>query len=425
MMKRVSLIGATISGNRGAEAMLCTVIGEIREHLPDTKFNIFSYYPIKDRALCNDRSIDILPAAPSSLLFIIFPFSSILGLLKLFGIDRFKHLMPESVKALDDSDVLIDISGVSFMDGRVKFMPYNILTILPSILVRTPVVKFSQAIGPFSNPLVQFPARTFLSRCERIFARGHDTELNLKKLRLKSDKIDKASDLAFLYRECYSLSEENPEYIDELIGSINHKKIKGIKMIGICPSSVIAKKAKKEGWNYIYMLSEIVKRISRMGYGILLFPNATREHSRKLRNNDLPVIEKTGRYLAAFNEYPENLLIVKKDINTAGIKRLMNSCELNIVSRFHAMIGALELGIPVIVLGWGHKYKEVMMQFELQDYVFDYRDRDITALIEFIGSALENRDIIHNKIRDGLEKVRLSSEIQIKYIVNFLLKYEK
>ena len=42
---RFSLIAATVSGNRGAEAMLETSIGRIRERFPDARFSVFSYYP--------------------------------------------------------------------------------------------------------------------------------------------------------------------------------------------------------------------------------------------------------------------------------------------------------------------------------------------------------------------------------------------
>jgi colanic acid/amylovoran biosynthesis protein len=43
---------------------------------------------------------------------------------------------------------LIDLAGVSFIDGREKFLPFNILTILPAMLLGVPVVKFAQAMGP-------------------------------------------------------------------------------------------------------------------------------------------------------------------------------------------------------------------------------------------------------------------------------------
>ena len=82
-MKTISIIGGTISGNRGAEAMLSTVIGRTRENYPSAVFNVFSYYPADDRKVCIDKHISIYSATPVYLVFVLFPFACLLGLLKL------------------------------------------------------------------------------------------------------------------------------------------------------------------------------------------------------------------------------------------------------------------------------------------------------------------------------------------------------
>ena len=48
-MKEVAITGATFTGNRGAEAMLTTVIGRVHDKDPDVICNVFSYYPEDDR----------------------------------------------------------------------------------------------------------------------------------------------------------------------------------------------------------------------------------------------------------------------------------------------------------------------------------------------------------------------------------------
>jgi colanic acid/amylovoran biosynthesis protein len=419
-MKKISIIGATISGNRGAESMLSTVIGRVRENYPDVIFNIYSYYPDDDQQLCKSENIRIFSATPGYLLLILFPLSSILGLFKLFRLGFIKCIFPKSVTELGESNTLIDISGVSFMDGRVKFIPYNILTILPAMLLRTPVVKFAQALGPFKNPLVYSSAKIFLSGCTKIFARGSTTKKNLEQLKLHSDIIDNATDLAFLHRHSYSLYLENQEYVDSMISRLQKQKQAGKSIIGLCPSSVIASKANKEKWNYIQLLCDTVKSLNNQGYTLLLFPNATREKSRKLRNNDLPVIEKTARYLAAMNEYPDDLFLITKDINTHGIKQLMNCCDLNIVSRFHAMIASLSLCRPLVVMGWGHKYQEVMSQFELNEYVFDYKNNDFGMLVDKVVSALNSRELIEGRIRNKLPMIQEQSSRQFEYLFRML-----
>jgi colanic acid/amylovoran biosynthesis protein len=426
-MKSISIIGATISGNRGAEAMLSTVIGHIREDYPDTVFNVFSYYPADDRSVCIDNKISIYSATPVSLVLAIVPFACLLELLKVIRLDFLKRIFPKAVRVLNDSDVLIDISGVSFMDDRVTFIPFNVLTIFPAMTLRTPVVKFSQALGPFKNPLVYISAKMFLSRCTRIFARGESTKQNVQALNLPENILNSAADVAFLHKNTYSLSKENCHELSSLVQRLRELKEKGKTVIGLCPSSVIASKSQKEKWNYVELLYNIIRILSEKGFAVLLFPNATREKSRKLRNNDLPVIEKTARYLAAFDEYPTNLLVVTRDINTEGIKTLLAYCEVNVVSRFHAMIYSLVLEKPVVVMGWGHKYQEVMDQFELGNLVFDYKNKSTELLADKVLATLERKEEIKGNITKNLPKVLKNSERQFSFLSNLLSKnqYEK
>lgn len=41
--KTIGISGATVWGNRGAEAMLVTTVGQVRERYPDARFYLFSY----------------------------------------------------------------------------------------------------------------------------------------------------------------------------------------------------------------------------------------------------------------------------------------------------------------------------------------------------------------------------------------------
>lgn len=419
-MKIISIIGATISGNRGAEAMLTTVIGRFREMYPDAVFNIFSYYPDEDRKLCGDPQINVFSATPLYLLLILFPLSTLYRLLKTLRISFFNLLFPRSLNALATSNVLIDIAGVSFMDGRAKFLPYNILTILPAMLVRTPVVKFAQALGTFTTRTVYWAGKLFLPGCTKIFARGASTEENLRVLGFRDGLIDSAADLAFLHHNSYSLTDENPEFVKTVLDRLAEYRAQGKTIVGLCPSSVIAANANREGWNYVQLLADVVHLLHQHGCVVILYPNATREKSQKLRNNDLPVIDKTARYLAARNQFPDDLFLVTKDVNTVGIKEFMAMCDVNIVSRFHAMVGSLSLCRPLVVMGWGHKYQEVMNQFDLAEYVFDYKNKTPEQLVNSVLHALEKKQAVVRKIHDRLPEVQAKSAHQFTVLHELL-----
>ena len=62
-----SIIAATCYGNRGAEAMLETVIGRLREREPALRFEVFSYDPADDRRLVDDPQVRIHSSTPFAL----------------------------------------------------------------------------------------------------------------------------------------------------------------------------------------------------------------------------------------------------------------------------------------------------------------------------------------------------------------------
>ena len=54
------------------------------------------------------------------------------------------------LRPLLDADVVVDVAGISFVDGRgLPIVGYNVLMTALPLLVGTPVVKASQAVGPF------------------------------------------------------------------------------------------------------------------------------------------------------------------------------------------------------------------------------------------------------------------------------------
>ena len=152
MKPAYSIIAATLSGNRGAEAMLETVVGRLRADRADLHFHVFSYYPDDDRRLIvDDPAISLHSSTPMALVLRLFPLALLFGLLKkLFGVGVLRFASAD-VRGLAESAALVDLAGVAFIDGREKFLPFNILTLLPAWLLGTPIVKMPQATGPFDK----------------------------------------------------------------------------------------------------------------------------------------------------------------------------------------------------------------------------------------------------------------------------------
>ena len=385
---RFSLIAGTVYGNRGAEAMLETSIGRIRDRFPDARFTVFSYYPEKDRSLIRDRAVSVRSSTPVSLAFGLFPMSVLAApFVRMLG--RAPRFFPHSIRELAESVALVDLAGVSFIDGREKFLPFNVLTILPAMLLDTPVFKLSQALGPFAHSLNRFAAR-LLRRCALVVARGDVTLSHLQAIAFPLDRLLAAPDVAFLFDPRDSLSSEGAEQAEELARRAQGQRERERSLIGLCPSAVLAGKAEKEGWDYIGFMADLASGLIADGHAVLLFPNATRVASEKLRNNDLPVIRAITERLGAMGA--DDVLAVTSDMSAASLRVVVEACSCVAVSRFHAMVGALSIGVPVVVVGWSHKYLEVMRQFDLEEFVFDYSAHDADALRAVVNRLLAERD---------------------------------
>lgn len=418
----VSIIGGSIWGNRGAEAMVTTCIGYIRQHCPSARISVFSYFPRQDAALVRDARVTIVDARPLSLVLKILPFTVACWIGSRLGIRVPDSFLTVPVRHLRESQLLLDVFGISFADGRALFLPFNVLSLLPAFLLSVPVIKLSQALGPFRSSPNRFAARVTLGQCKYIFSRGEETARQLRSLALPANTYGMAADIAFLYEPRFSLSSENDHQTLKLREALNAAKQRAIKVIAICPSAVVFKKAQARQIDYIGILSDTIGRLLDSGYDILVLPHATRAGYTTLRNNDLPVIESVKqRCEHALHSYAlERIHWVDYDIGSQGIRALLELTDALITSRFHAMIAALSLGVPPIVLGWSHKYGEVLRQFLIEDAYFDIDKLDVDAF----NAQIER--MIQPDFRGGwdhmnhLVTAKLSAARQFSYVIEQL-----
>jgi len=403
-----SIIAATLYGNRGAEAMLETVVGRVRVQDPDARFHVFTYYPADDRRLLRDPRIALHSSTPAALVLRLFPLALLFGLLKkLFGAGMLRHA-PGDIRGLAGSTALVDLAGVAFIDGRAKFLPFNVLTLLPAWLLGTPIVKMPQATGPFRNSANHALAARVLPMCRMLWARGARTREHLEESGFRGLNFAQADDIAFNHRDAYSLTRDGGPALDARFAELEVLRPgEGGGIIGICPSSVVAVQSRKSGGNYEQVLSVLVSELLNAGHAIVLFPNATREAAGDAeRNNDIPVIRRVRDAVGD----GDRLMAFDLDMNTAQIKHVIRGMDAVLVSRFHAMVGALSLQVPAAVLGWSHKYAEVMARFGLEGNVMDYKAMSAADLRASVQRVYGQREEMRAAIAAALPEVKASAD---------------
>jgi polysaccharide pyruvyl transferase WcaK-like protein len=83
------------------------------------------------------------------------------------------------------------------------------------------------------------------------------------------------------------------------------------------------------------------------------------------------------------------------------------------------MVAALAGTIPVVVIGWSHKYREVLAQFDSEELSSDHESRSF-SLTEQVLQVASNVEVHRNRLRQYLPGVKSSSEMQLTKVCEFL-----
>jgi len=404
MAFRICLIGATYSGNKGAAGMLTAAVQSLREKLPEnTEYKVFSLYPRRDFPV-KQPGVCIVPLKLAALVFVL-PFASFL--FALFGWIPFsRRLLYRYVplKELVSADVLLDLSGISFVDGRTATLLYNVCCILPALLVGTPVVKMSQALGPFKSQINRNLAKFLLKRVKFIYSRGSSTSGHLQALGITNWKP--SADLAFLLRET-GVDAENilPPEIDKRL------------IIGISPSQVLDSYCSRAGIAYIEILASVLNTIaSEQNAFVLIIAHSNLGEKTVSRNNDYHVC---SRLYELCDKQRTRLIL--EDSTPGELRSLAGLCDVYIASRFHSMISALSTATPVLVTSWSHKYMEVMEEFECGKWVLEKNAISAESLELMLNELIACKNDTSERIEANRLRVIKSAWVQIDEVVEMLI----
>lgn len=397
----VTLIGATVTGNRGAESMLRAALQLIPKYCPRTKFALLTLYPQDDAKEGLDLNCDLIPCKPIHLVCMLFPLSLLAGALRRAKLPyRFLLAVP-ALRAIHDSRLTIDLSGISFVDRRgLGILLYNALVILVPTLLGTPLMKYAQAMGPFETRLNRTSALKLLPLVRHIAARGQRTKEFLDELSLDPERISLCADAAFAMQVSPQADSKAKEIISRLKGSEQ-----GI--VCVSASSVVEELCRKRGVEYPRILSSFLQEIiDRRGYQVLLIAHSARPGKKSTKNNDLYVCEEVVR----LTNRPQSCIFNDEAVNAECLRAMIGRCRFAVISRFHAMVSALAMKVPTMLVGWSHKYGEVLKSFELEEFTVDYGGITKDKLLALFDKLEREESAVRRLIEAHLPQVIESSE---------------
>jgi colanic acid/amylovoran biosynthesis protein len=403
---RITIIGSALSGNKGASAMLESAIQTLQQRLgDDVRFTLLSMYPREDAAQNHYANLEVVPASPrvlgvnintQALAYRLLPF--------LRGTLRKRS---RAIGALASSAVLLDQGGITFTDGREKFLLYNVASVLPALNVGTPVVKCAQAMGPFKNPVNRWAAKTFLPRMRAVVTRGRITHELVAPLGLTN--VTAGADYAF------SLEMDGTE-AGQVEGVVAEGFFEGGDVVGVCPSVVLQKKVDAREGDYVGQMVGFIEQLRARGKRVLLVPHSVRTGTDKTHNNDLPLCSEIAARLAP----GDDVAFIDRELSSQQLRYLIGRCDLFVASRFHAMVSSLAMAVPTLVIGWSHKYEEVLEMFDLREWAFGHDKLTPEHLLERFDALDAQRTEVQARLDAHLPEVKARSVAQADLIAEIV-----
>ncbi|MEM2507640.1 MAG: polysaccharide pyruvyl transferase family protein [Candidatus Aenigmatarchaeota archaeon] len=335
-------------------------------------------------------------------LFIIVLFS----LLKPFSIKRipFRGSLPRTFM---DVDVILEIAGISFTDNLgLRNAINSAFRMLSAKILERKYLCLPQSYGPSSNLLIRILAKIGLNTTAHIMPRGHMSIKFLKEIGVNSSRMTFVPDLAFSY--------ENPDkYYRENV----YKRLRissSHKYIAVLPNVHLYRWL---GDKILEILKAVIDNLITLDYTVILIPHELSGDAKTL--DDKFICDLLHKKV----KNKEKVILISDELTANEIKSLIALCDFVIASRYHAMISALKMKVPPIVIGWANKYHETMELFSLTDFVIKYNTLNEVELINKIYLLLHERNIIIEKIQREVTKYERASEIFKEILRNEI--YEK
>ena len=393
---RIAIIGAALSANKGAAAMVESVMARLPNEMGECHFDILTTYPEADSSrLPVGADASIVGLQPLRLALVEFPIACLVLVMRKLRLPLF-WVRSRGCRSMLDSVVVVDVAGISFADGRgFAIVVYNALMTGVPLMLGAPVVKAAQALGPFQTLPNKWVAPLVLRRVRTVCARGARTREHLDSLG-GINAIDVA-DLAFSLEEAASFPASVATALDALDKDF----------IVVMPSAVVRGIYESTGGNYVSAMSALVADIRhKTGCSVVIAPHSYRAGLPEGRMNDGPVCREVAEACSSDSQ----VLGLDFDLTAGELRHLVAHSSILVTSRFHAMISGLATSTPTVVVGWSHKYKEVLDDFGLSSLGLDSSALNApSGIADIVAEVLASKDDISRQISEALPAVKIRS----------------
>lgn len=213
-----------------------------------------------------------------------------------------------------------------------------------------PKVMLPQAFGPFRDTKKASLAAEILNQAAVVFARD---------------------DISFQHLQGLGIETEIIRSVDFTIGlhAAPVDRIMADPFVAVIPNTKIVSSGRMTAAEYAKVLEDYVLAAAELGFEALLV-----------------IHEETDRHLAEEIGARQRIAIFEND-DPLLLKAVLGQADVVVASRFHAVVGALAQGVPSVVLGWSHKYEQLLADFGVPQWSSQLSDPPAQTLRDVLGDV--------------------------------------
>ncbi len=360
------LFNAEFGGNKGAEAMLLTVL----QWLQEKEFQGTVYL---------ERSKFTSPETIGKGMMALGPLSYSWDWFEFIPAHVIKYVLSGYRDARGNIipiDMAVDLGGLAFHDATIRGCLRTLFRFLPLRIRSVPYSFFIQDFGPMKKKWTRLMAALTLQGADKIFVRSAFSRRQLLDMKGLEEKI----------------LGPYPDMTLRLKGNrVSEKLPLPEHYVVVCPSII---PYLREGDSYLCLLKDLCGK-ARKHYPLVILVHTFQSGNG---NSDSTVARKL------LDQLQDNdvVQLLDENLDARILKGVISSAELVISSRFHALVAALSCGVPALGIGWNPKYDELFSLYSIPDASLN------TAMS---GDELEikiNTFLDHNT-RKQLQKVNQSA----------------
>lgn len=412
---KVLFINTNCSLNKGSAAQVISTSQALKKLIHNSNSTLISYCPELDSKECTRYGIRVVGYPPRTQhrtsYFLYRLLISVLRCLlwRMMKASNVNMLNERYLMEYRRADIVIDLSGDSFSDSKGGISMLNAIGMMIAILLKKPLVLYSQSIGPFRY-LTMPVAKFCLNRADLIIVRETLTEHYLKSIGVnKKVPIHVAADCAFL------LEPTSWERLHEIMAIEGIHKEEENLLVGLSVSE-LEKKISKNNNKYIRLMAQLIDYlVLEMNAKVIfvphvMFPPKWGDDDDRAVAREIVQVAKTRR----------KSFLIEHQYTPNELKRIIGQCDLFIGSRMHANIAALSMHVPTIAISWSHKYYGIMQRLGLEEYVCDLSTITFEELRVKVNKIWSKRNEIQKRLIFKIMEEEKSALYGIKLVRNLI-----